>query len=236
MLKVAFTQARFPEFLKSKEVESKWATHPSLGGFTSAVHDRLQAAKNLSKVGIGAATNPFEWLVSDSSYEVSHKVKEKAIRSICLLALEEASPDVLDARTRFLSTYEATSLRRRLWLSINVELTSNLRTVTGKPREFSFWDRIPDSLQTSGVGGDVYSEDVAVEVGRCFEEDTKDLNALGNFLTTCRALVNNRDAPASERVVDEKTKALIDQLVEVEVLKHSCCKPADNQTLRSIPG
>lgn len=195
-----------------------YGSSEDLTKFTKTIHARLQTVKTLSKVSLPGAKNPFEWLISETAYNVSGKLAEKGVRGICALAFDEASDQVLEARKKLLQTNVAMSLRQNLWLAINCELTSNPRTVDGAPRRFSFWDRIPDSLVTSGVGKGLYSEEVAVEVGKCLAEDSRDLQVLGDYLTSSRALVNNRDASVAERAVEAKTKELIDTLLEVPAM------------------
>lgn len=201
----------------AKDLEPVWGRDDNLKGFAQQVHTRLQAVKTLSRVTFSNSKEPFERLISETAYDVSHKLSMNGTRSICMLALDEASPAVLSARKTLLMTDEVMSLRRNLWLAINRELKANPNTVNGIPRVFSFWDQIPDSLQTSGVGRGWYSEEVAIEVCKCLQEDGGDLKALGDFLTSCRALVNNRDAPLKHRVVEQRTKELIDQLLTVTI-------------------
>lgn len=59
------------------------------------------------------------------------------------------------------------------------------------------------------IGGSVYLEAIAIEARRFQTEDLEDLNKLGDFLITCRALVNNRGDPVSERVINKSLKELI---------------------------
>ncbi|KAF9641812.1 hypothetical protein BDM02DRAFT_471789, partial [Thelephora ganbajun] len=210
----ALTQAKFPAVLSSKDLEATWGNNKNLESFAKAVHTRLQTVKGLSNMSLPAAKEPFERLVSETAYNVSSKVSDKALRQICMFALDEASDTVCEARRELLKTEEAMALRQNLWLAINRELVSNPRTVNGSPRRFTFWDRVPDSLTASGIGKGLYPEEVAVEAGKCLEDDARDLRRLGDFLTTCRALVNNRDAPSSSRVIEQDTKALIDALLE----------------------
>jgi len=211
------TQAKFPAILGSEELELAWGKDENLEAFTESVCIRLQTAKTLDQVIFPVHKNTFERVVSGTAYEVSFKVNKKGIRRICMVALDEASPLVLSARERLLKTDEVMSLRRNVWLGINRELKSNPLTVTGTPRQFVYWDQVPDSLETCDVGKGLYSEEVAVEVGKCFEEDVQDLKKLGDFLTTCRALTNNRNASAKDRVIEEKTKELADRLLTVRV-------------------
>ena len=215
MHKAALTQAQFPPVLDSKRLELAGGSDKDLEAFAASVFSRLQTAKSLDKVTFPQPQNAPEWLISETAYEVSYKVGNKGTKQICMVALDEASPPVLSARERLLKTYEVMSLRRNVWLGINRELKANPTTVIGIPRKFRYWDQVPDSLETCAVGKGLYSEEVAVEVGRCFEEDSQDLKKLGDFLVTCRALVNNRDAPTKDRVIEEKTKKLVDRLLTV---------------------
>ena len=192
-----------------------WGSGDNLTKFTKTVYARLLAVKTLSKVVLPGAKEPFEWLISETAYNVSGKLAEKGVRGICAVAFDEASEDVLEARKKLLRTDVAMSLRQSLWLGINRELTSNPRTVNGIPRRFSWWDRISDNLVTSDVGQGLYSEEVAVEVGKCLAEDGRDLQVLGDYLTSSRALVNNRDASVAERAIATRTKELVDALLEV---------------------
>lgn len=50
------------------------------------------------------------------------------MRGIWAVAFDEASEEMLAARKKLLRTDVAISLRQRLWLGINRELTSNPRT------------------------------------------------------------------------------------------------------------
>ena len=81
-----------------------------------------------------SAKKPFEWLISETAYNVSGKLAEKGVRGICAVAFNEASEEVLEARKKLLWTDVAMSLCQCLWLGINRELTSNPRTVNGVPQ------------------------------------------------------------------------------------------------------
>lgn len=87
----------------------------------------------------------------------------------------------------------------------------------GVPGQFSYQDGIPDSIQTLSVRKELYSEEVAVEVSKCFEEDTQDLKAFGDYLAICRAPANNKDASPSDRVIEEGTKKLINTILVVSL-------------------
>ena len=79
------------------------------------------------------------------------------------------------------------------------------------------WD--PDSLVTSGVGQGLYSEEMMVEVGKCLAEDGQDLQVLRDYLTSSRALVNNRDTSVAERgAIFMETKQLVDTILEVPAM------------------
>lgn len=216
--RAALTQAHFPTVLSSGDVKEVWGQDDSLEEFADEVFNELKSSKTLAKVFLQGEGSPTLSLVSGTSYDVSSKLDKEAVKYLCMLALDEASPTVLDARKRLLATDEVMSLRQNLWFAINRELTANHQTATGAPCPFSYWDGIPDSIQTSGIGNGLYPEEVVVKVSKCFEEDEQDLKALGNYLTTCRALANNRDASPSDRVIEEKTKKLIDELLAVSIL------------------
>ena len=218
VLKTALAQAQFPAARGSAILEAAWGGSDILAKLTDDVRAQLQTAKTLNNVSFPGAKEPFKRLISETPYTVSFKLSGDSLKGICMLALDEASGQVLEARKRLLMTNEAMTLRQNLWLAISRELTSSPATVNGAPRQFSFWDGIPDSLVTSGVGQGLYSEEVAVEVGKCLAEDSRDLQALGDYLTSCRALVNNRDAPVGDRAIEPKTKQLIDGLLEVTAL------------------
>jgi hypothetical protein len=218
ILKTALTQAKFPPSTTLEELEAAWPESDiTLKALVSQVMGRLKSVKNLSNVKIPDSPLPAAWLLSASSYEVTNKLSQKAVTTLCRIALDEASPSTLDARRRFLETNKATSLRRVIWLTVNRILAYSPSVASEKSREV-FWDRIPDNLQTSVIGKGVYSEEVAIAVGRCFKEDTQDLQALGDHLTSSRAMANNKDSPQSEWVMDEMSKGLVDLLLEVWVL------------------
>jgi hypothetical protein len=193
------------------------ADHCELAGFASRVGARLRTAGKLSTVTFPDSNHPFEWLITATSYEGSSKLGVSAVKSLCLLALEEAAPDLLTARARFLAISEAGKLRSGLWLSINRELSFAPATIDGRARRFTFWDRVPDCLDLSMVGDGLYKDEMAIEVGGCFEGDTQALKALGDYLTSCKLLVNNGAASVAKRVIAERTKVLIDALLEVTV-------------------
>lgn len=220
VLNAALTQARFPAYRGKEEIKQAWQNNPNLKPLVATVQKQLSHVGILEKVSIPGSSHPFEWLISGTSHHASNKLSKEGIEQICLLALEEAAPTVLEARRQFLATNEVTSLRRNLWLAINRELAFYPNTVVGEQQKFFFWDHIEDSLQVSEVGGGLYPEEVAIAVGKCFEEDTQDLKILGDFLTSCRALSSNRDAPQSKRTIeDPETKRLIKKLLEVTVLQ-----------------
>ena len=114
-----------------------WGSSDNLTKFTKTIYAQLLTVKTLSKVSLPSAKKPFEWLISETAYNVSGKLA-KGVRGICVVAFNEASEDVLEARKKLLQTDVAMSLHQSLWLGINCELTSNPRTVNGIPRCFSW--------------------------------------------------------------------------------------------------
>lgn len=220
ILEAVHTEAKFPVPFGDKQLRAIWPDdHAQLNQFTSHVHSLLKKEKDLRKVVIPEAAGPAASLISQSSYKVTAKGGEDATRKICRIAFGEASKSRLDARRRFLANSQAASLRTAMWLTVNRMLACDPHPPDGIARKFSFWDGIRDNLQTSVIGGGVYSEAVAIEAGRSYAEDLQERNKLGDLLTTSKALANNRGDPPSERVIDERSKELIDQLLKVWVWK-----------------
>jgi hypothetical protein len=216
--KTALTQAKFPPTRDHTQLQQLWPDdQPRLKKFTDKILRCLKESKELSKVKISGVKDLAEKLISESSYNVTSKVGRANVAKLCRIALDETDPPIRAARERFVGTSEGTELRRNLWLKINQVLAFEPNTIDGVPRKFSFWDGIPDCREATVLGGGVYSHEVAVEVGKCFSEDAQDFKALGDFLATSRALVNNRNDAKSLRVIEKRTKELIDQLLDVSI-------------------
>lgn len=77
------------------------------------------------------------------------------------------------------------------------------------------------------IGGSVYLKAIAIEARRFQTEDLEDLNKLGDFLITCKTLVNNRGDLVSERVINKSLKVLINQLFKVWAWKQPYYESAD---------
>lgn len=58
-----------------------------------------------------------------------------------------------------------------------------------------------------------------IRVGRCYKDDMEELQQLGNILTSCKLLVNNKDALVGERVISQRTKEVIDGVLKVSFEK-----------------
>ena len=54
-----------------------------------------------------------------------------------------------------------------------------------------------------------------IRVGRCYKDDMEELQQLGNILTSCKLLINNKDALVGERVISQRTKEVIDEVLKV---------------------
>ena len=58
-----------------------------------------------------------------------------------------------------------------------------------------------------------------IRVGRCYKDDMEELQQLGDILTSCKLLVNNKDALVGERVISQRTKEVIDGVLKVSFEK-----------------
>ena len=219
VLKTALAMAKFPAFREGSVDSVKLQDDLGLYQFFKMVHMLLKTVKSLDQVTMGGTKIQYELFISETIYKVSNKINDQEITDICLTAMKEASPSMLDVCRRFLQTKEVTSPRRRPWLSINMELYCNLKMVDKVPQTFHFWDLVPDSIELSPVGVQIYSEEVMIRVGRCYKEDIEELQQLGNILTSCKLLVNNRDTLVGERVTSHRTKEVINGVLKVSFRK-----------------
>ena len=146
VLKTALTMAKFPTFREGSADSAKLQNNLRLHQFFKMVHMLLKTAKSLDKVTMGGTKIQYKLLISETMYKVSNKINNQAIKDICLTVMKEASPFMLDAHKRFFQTKEVMSLRKKLWLSTNMELYCNLKMVDKVPQTFHFWDLVLNSI------------------------------------------------------------------------------------------
>lgn len=172
----------------------------------------LDAARGLNSFHkiIPPELTPYWALLTGTSWRIKNP-KLRQLQTICAVALGETEESVLQARQFSLSFKCTMDLRFGIWLTTNLWLRWN-QVTTGLEEGFAYWDRCPDEVMDAQGA---YSGETAKRVSEVMAQDAKFLTELGDFLTSCPALANNRDAAPSDRVYSIEAKSVIDMMLGV---------------------
>lgn len=169
--------------------------------------EEIKKAGALNKVQHPRERTALWRLFSGTAWPIT-TIRAQLLKRLCAVALEETTGDVLGARRKTLHMRQTMDLRFSMWLEVNLWLRWN----SGKHVEFTWWDQCPDQPGTMEM---VYQGEAATRISNLFREDTEILKELGDMLTKCKALVNNRNAPPSARVLSLEAKEAIDKILQV---------------------
>jgi hypothetical protein len=198
--------------------------------FTDAAKDLAQEIKRKMEgvVNIQQVKPPkplsLSWsLLCNTGYPVTNDSGRKTLfAGLSSVVLKETDPDRLGRRRTLLQHQTAGDIRFLLWLEINTWLSRNNAGI--QQQVFEYWDQLPDHASKLTLS---YSGEKAKKMSKLVREDIKFLNQLGDFLSKCPALVNNRDVPAQHRVISKEAKAVIDMVLEVGNSQCKCPNTAD---------
>lgn len=195
-----------------KSKKSKEAVTDAVAKLAEDVAKRMAGVKkHIQEVTPPKPLSPPWSLLCSTGYPLSKDSGRKtAYTGLCSVVIAETSSDCLSRRETFLGFPNAGELRFLLWLEINLWLSWNSATLS--PQVFNYWDMIPDQMSQHSA---LYSGEKAKKMSQLMQEDIKCLNSLGDFLSRCPALANNRDAPVYDRVISLEVKAAIDTILEV---------------------
>lgn len=159
-----------------------------------------------------------QWsILCNTGYPVTSESGRKTqFTGLSSIILSETDPERLDRRKTLLRHQTAGDVRFLVWLDINLWLSWNNAGI--QRRSFEYWDKLPDYTSDLDLP---YSGEKATRMSELVKEDIKCLNSLGDYLSTCAALVNNRDAPQPHRVISEEVKSAIDMILQVNNLQQT---------------
>jgi hypothetical protein len=169
----------------------------------------IKAAGKLSDIEAPDSNSLFWSLLSKTSWP-STNTKVPQLRGLCTVALMEKERASTTGKA-ILGLKHTMDLRFSIWLATNLWL----KCASSDPDEaqgLDWWDMFPDQVVKPEI---IYQGEMAKKISRLFDEDTRDLKDLGQYLTSCRALTNNMDASPAERVISSETKVMISTVLKV---------------------
>jgi len=178
------------------------------------LHKAIREAGELSKIKTAPNASPHWALLLNTSWTSLNMPKLEQLKKICAVSLEESSAAVLEARGKALLSKRTMDLRFDLWLNINLWIgwQGPGFSLFDHSKKFQYWDGCQDEVED--LQGP-YRGEMAEQVNKLMIEDAKNLKNLGDFLTRCPSLSNNRNDGPSQRVISIEAKAAIDELLEV---------------------
>lgn len=193
------------------ELKPRAETDPEVAEVSKELSRHIKEVKQLNKIRPGKTSRRLWSLLSMTAWTTSNH-NSAALKGMCAVALEEAGDGVLGARQRSLNSELIMKLRFAIWMEANLWLRLRGVGVFGSHPEFQWWDGCVDQVTSSRM---VYEGEMAGKISALMSEDIRDLKELGDLLTRSRALANNRDRLASQRVISSEAKAAIDTLLKV---------------------
>jgi len=184
--------------------------------FSKQLAAAIKDGTALNRVRLSSQPRPVSSLLSLTSWAMS-TTKAPLLKRLSAVVLAETESGVLEAREKSLTSRHTMDLRFTLWLETNIGLARDSPGYFGVTPSFSWWDLCKDQIpETDRTVMQPYEADVMIKkVSRLVFEDEEAVKELGDFLTRCKALVNNRDASPDARVISSAAKKMIDRLLEV---------------------